>query len=284
MPPPADFNPELERGTTVGEYVIEDKIGDGGFGTVYRATHPVIGKAAAVKVLRHELSANPEMVHRFISEARAVNKIRHRNIIDIFSFGKLDDGRRFYVMELLEGRPLDVLLDQRGALDLDLALPILAGISRALEAAHSAGVLHRDLKPENVFLVPGEHGKLQVKLLDFGIAKLQTRGVSTTLTGDGVALGTPHYMSPEQWRGKNVDHRTDVYAFGVVAYLMLTGAFPYDADNPMEIMVSQSRDNPKRPSQVNPALPPAFDVPLLALLARETEARPGSVAIGYEAG
>src|SRR5262249_18338598 len=136
-------------------YVLEAKIGDGGFGTVYRATHPLIGKTAAVKVLRHDLSANPEMVHRFISEARAVNKIRHRNIIDIFSFGQLDDGRRFYSMELLEGHALDQLIDGQKACDPELALPILSGIAQALDAAHAAGILHRDLKPENVFLVRG---------------------------------------------------------------------------------------------------------------------------------
>src|SRR5688500_14886783 len=149
----AAVDKDLHPGDTVGEYRIEEKIGEGGFGAVYRALHPVIGKHGAVKVLGRQFSANAAMVSRFIAEARAVNQIRHRNIVDIFSFGALPDGRQYYIMEMLEGMPFDKYLDKQKRLSLAQALPVLRGVARALDAAHGTGILHRDLKPENVFLM-----------------------------------------------------------------------------------------------------------------------------------
>src|SRR5262245_7804770 len=163
---------DLQPGTTVGEYQVEGKLGEGGFGAVYRAVHPLIGKAAAIKVLNRQYSSNPQMVSRFIAEARAVNQIRNRNIIDIFSFGAIDDGRQFFVMELLEGMPLDRYIKQKKHLAPEEVIPILRGVARALDAAHAAGIAHRDLKPENVFLIFEDDGEVFPKLLDFGIAKL----------------------------------------------------------------------------------------------------------------
>src|SRR5262245_21529975 len=142
--PPPDL--DLAVGQTVGEYVVDGKLGQGAFGSVFRAVQPLIGKVVAIKVLARRFSVDPEMVSRFIAEARAVNQIRHRNIIDIFSFGQLDDGRHYYVMEYLEGEPLDARIDREGRLSLGDALPILRGIGRALDAAHAKGVAHRDLK------------------------------------------------------------------------------------------------------------------------------------------
>src|SRR5262245_49590976 len=165
-------DPDLQPGTQVGEYAIEEKLGEGGFGKVYRAVHPVIGKAAAVKVLHSHRSSNPQMVARFISEARAVNQIGHPNIIDIFAFGKLDDDRRYYVMELLSGMPLERYLRVTGAIPPQAALPLLRDVARALAAAHAAGIVHRDLKPDNIFVVTHKDGGFSLKLLDFGIAKL----------------------------------------------------------------------------------------------------------------
>jgi serine/threonine-protein kinase len=274
--------PDLEPGQVVGEYRIEGKIGEGGFGTVYRAIHPVIGKAAAIKVLSPQYSANPVMVTRFIDEARAVNKIHHRGIIDIFAFGKLDDKRHYYIMELLDGRPLDVYLKQRGALRPEEALPILRQIARALDAAHAAGIAHRDLKPENVFLVFDEDGSVFPKLLDFGIAKLlgDSRG---TKTRTGTPMGTPYYMSPEQCRGKNVDHRTDIYSFGVMAHYMLTGQFPFHGDDVMDVLMKQVSSPAPPMSSVMPALPPALDAPVLRMLAKEPADRPQSVGAAVDA-
>jgi eukaryotic-like serine/threonine-protein kinase len=221
----AHVDKELGPGTTVGEYKIESKLGEGGFGAVYRAVHPLIGKSAAVKILSRQFSANPQMVSRFVAEARAVNQIRNRNIIDIFSFGQLPDGRQYYIMELLEGSSLDAYIAKKVRLTLSEAMPILRGVARALDAAHAKGILHRDLKPENIFLAfdDGEGGNsIQPKLLDFGLVKLLATDASASTsdsgqgshkTKTGTPMGTPYYMSPEQCRGLEVDARTDVYSF-----------------------------------------------------------------------
>jgi eukaryotic-like serine/threonine-protein kinase len=280
--PPLEL--ELSPGTLVGEYRIEGKLGEGGFGTVYRSVHPLIGKAAAIKVLSREFSANPQIVSRFIAEARAVNQIRHRNIIDIFSFGVLDDGRQYYVMELLEGLTLDAHLRERGRLEPGEAIPILAKIARALDAAHAAGIAHRDLKPENVFLVHDEDAGLFPKLLDFGIAKLlgDSSGAQHK-TRTGLAMGTPLYMSPEQCRGKNVDHRTDIYSFGIMAHELLTGCLPFDAEDAIDLLIKQTSEAAPPMSTVCPDVPQALDGPVLRMLEKEPAKRPRTLGEAVEA-
>jgi serine/threonine-protein kinase len=271
--PPEPSSSDLPRGTKAGEYVIEDVLGRGGFGTVYRATHPLIGKRVAIKVLSRKYSADEEMVSRFVAEARAVNQIRHRHIIDIFSFGQLTDGRHYYVMEHLEGQPLDQYLAERGALALDEALPILRAVARALDAAHAKGVAHRDLKPENIFLAREEDG-LFPKLLDFGIAKLTSNDEQLAhKTGTGVPLGTPYYMSPEQCRGRDVDHRTDIYSFGVLAYRLLTGTYPFEGEL-IEILHKQMHEEPPPPSSRNTALTPEVDRAIAWMMRKEPIERP----------
>ena len=262
---------ELQPGQTVGEYRIEGKLGEGGFGAVYRAVHPLIGKHAAVKVLHKQYSANPQMVSRFIAEARAVNQIQSRNIIDIFAFGALPDGRNYYVMELLDGVTLDAYIHERGRLSPGEAMPILRGIARAIDAAHAAGIAHRDLKPENVFLVFEEGGAPFPKLLDFGIAKLMGDSQAGHKTRTGTPMGTPYYMSPEQVNGKNVDHRTDHYAFGVLVFEALTGRVPFVGEGMMEIFVKHTTQPPPRPSEVCAEVPAALDAPVLAFLEKEPE-------------
>jgi len=275
---------DLQPGQEVGEYIVRDKLGEGGFGSVFRAEHPVIGKQVAIKVLARQFSADPEMVSRFVAEARSVNQIRHRNIIDIFSFGQLDDGRHYYIMELLSGRPLDEYLDARGRLEVEEAIHILRGVARALDAAHAKGIAHRDLKPENIFLLEEEGQPPFPKLLDFGIAKLLTKDEERKhKTRTGAPIGTPLYMSPEQCRGKDVDHRTDIYAFGIMAYRMLVGQVPFDGDNFMDILVAQMNTPPKRPSEVNPSLPAALDAPMLWMMAKEADKRPPTLGAGLEA-
>jgi serine/threonine protein kinase len=272
----------LEAGEHVGEYVIEKKIGDGGFGTVYRAQHPVIGKAAAIKVLSRQYSANPQMVARFIAEARAVNKIRHRNIVDIFSFGALPDGRRYFVMELLVGTPFDEVLHRAGALPWHVAGPLLGGVARALEAAHAASVIHRDLKPENIFICTEDDGGATAKLLDFGIAKLFDDAIATK-TRTGTPMGTPLYMSPEQCRGRGIDHRTDIYSFGIVCFRALVGQLPFDSEDMMELLLKQTSAPAPVPSSLQPSLPPAVDAALLAMLEKDPSRRPPSVQAAFEA-
>ncbi len=217
---------DLATGTDVGGYVIDGEIGRGGMGVVYEATHPVIGKRAAIKVLKPSLSANPATVERFTQEARSVNQIGHPGIVDIFAFGALPDGRRYLVMDLLVGEPLRKRL-KRGALPIAEAVHVIDEIASALVAAHGKGFVHRDLKPDNVFLV-AHPGRLDVKLLDFGLAKLMPgAGPRAYRTATGAQLGTPDYMSPEQLRAStSLDQRTDIFSLGVMAFETITGIRP----------------------------------------------------------
>jgi serine/threonine-protein kinase len=280
----AGVDAEIAVGQQVGEYVIEGKIGEGGFGAVYRGVHPLIGKQAAIKVLNRQYSSNPQMVSRFIAEARAVNQIKNRNIIDIFSFGRLEDGRHYYVMELLEGVTFDRFLRDRGPLPLEEAIPIFRGMARALDAAHAAGIAHRDLKPENIFLAFDDDGGVYPKLLDFGIAKLLGESaMSGHKTRTGTPMGTPHYMSPEQCRGKNVDHRTDIYSFGIMIHQCLTGQLPFDADDVMSILVKHTTAPAPRMSEVLPQLSADLDAPVLQMLEKEPEKRPVTISAAVEA-
>jgi serine/threonine-protein kinase len=271
----SDF--DLAPGQMVGEYRIERKIGEGGFGKVYAAVHPVIGKAAAVKVLNPALARSQEMVSRFVSEARAVNQIRHRNIIDIFSFGTLPGGLNYFVMELLEGMTLDAYVKRNGPLDPGLALSILWPIGKALVAAHKAGIAHRDLKPENVFLVIDQDGSMFPKLLDFGIAKLLHEGEMAHRTRTGAMMGTPIYMSPEQCKGAGVDHRSDIYSFGVMTHEVLTGKRPFEANSMVELLVKQVSEPAPPMSSSRPGLPRSLDAAVLHMLEKSADKRPESM-------
>ncbi len=274
---------DLPAGAVVSEYRIERLIGEGSFGKVYAAVHPVIGKFAAVKVLSVEYAHKPQFVSRFVEEARAVNLIRHRNIVDIFGFGSLPDGRPYFVMELLEGLPLGDYLKQRGRMPIGEAIPVLRKVARALGAAHAAGIAHRDLKPDNVFLTFDEDGICFPKLLDFGIAKLMGSSAAGHRTATGTPMGTPLYMSPEQCKGENVDHRTDIYAFGMVVHEVLTGRLPFDVKNVAEIMVAHLSQQPSPMSSAAPDLPPALDGPVLQMLAKDPQDRPQQIVAGLEA-
>jgi serine/threonine protein kinase len=267
----------------VGEYRVESKVGRGGFGDVFKAIHPLIGKQVAIKVLARRFSVDPEILARFTDEARAVNQIRHRNIIDIFSFGQLPDGRAFYVMEFLQGETLAARLDRDGRMPVGVAVPILRAIGRALDAAHARGIAHRDLKPENVFLASDGDGSVYPKLLDFGIAKLLRRDDETkSTTRMGVPIGTPQYMSPEQCRGKDVDHRTDFYAFGVVAYQLITGVLPIDGADRMTILMKQVDEQPAPASSVC-EVPPGVDDVLAWLMRKDPADRPPTLAAAVKA-
>lgn len=278
---PGMFAPEadLARGSKVGEYVVEHKIGAGTFGDVYQGVQPLIGKLVAIKVLSRKYSADPMVVSRFIAEARAVNQIRHQNIIDIFSFGQLPDGRHYHVMELLQGEALNTYLAARGGrLEVPELLGILRGLGRALDAAHAAGIAHRDLKPANVFLAQDRDGTTFPKLLDFGIAKLMTDDLPRQhQTATGAAVGTPDYMSPEQCQGPDVDHRTDIYAFGVVTFQLLTGRLPFRGKNVVELLMKHLSEPPPRPSEVEPTVSSHFDGPVAAMLEKDPARRPASL-------
>ena len=199
-------------------------------GAVFEATHTLIGKKVAVKVLLDKYARRDAIVARLEQEARMASSIGHEHIIDITDFGQTEDGRTFVVMEFLEGESLSELLNREGPLPEQRIVDIARQIASALGAAHAKGIVHRDLKPDNIFLVSRGSDKDFVKILDFGIAKV-TNDAGSKLTKAGAVFGTPHYMSPEQARGsRDVDARSDQYALGVIAYECATGQRPFDAD------------------------------------------------------
>ena len=271
-PDAADGDDLLPPGTMVGEYRIETRLGKGGMGAVYGARHPVIGKRVAIKVISRELSRDRNAVDRFVLEAQSVNQIGHPNIVDIFAFGALPDGRNYFVMEWLGGVTLATRM--RDPVPLGEAVAIVDAIARALDAAHKAGVMHRDLKPDNVFLATVRDEPARVKLLDFGLAKLTAADPSASQTRTGIVLGTPLYLSPEQARGVAVDARADVYALGVMLYELTTGTAPFLADSAVEIMAKHIAEPPPPPLDRNSELPEPIAGVVEAMLAKDPAARP----------
>lgn len=270
---------ELRHGDRVGEYLVAERVGEGSMGIVYRALNPLIGKTVAIKVLKPEVASQPGQMERLLAEARTVNAIKHRGIIDIFGYGQLPDGRHYLVMEYLEGQRLDALIRAQAPLPLSEAIPLLEEILSALEAAHAARVIHRDLKPSNIFLVKPPRGPWYLKILDFGLAKqAETASGSASPTRQDLIVGTPDYMSPEQAHGERVGPFTDLYALGVLAFQLLTGKLPFSAKTPMEMILQHQGQPAPRPSSLNPAIPPLVDNLLLRLLAKSPSARPSSAA------
>jgi tRNA A-37 threonylcarbamoyl transferase component Bud32 len=270
---------ELAPGTLAGSWRITSMIAAGGCGVVYQARHEVLERVAAVKVLHGELAASPAMVDRFVREARAVNHIRHPNIVDIFDFGTLPDGRPFFVMELLQPGDLQQRMDAVGRLTIAEALAIMTPVCHALDAAHRAGYIHRDLKARNIGFALAPDGIEVVKLLDFGVAKLLETDHAMTGT---VRVGTPHCMSPEQIRGEAVDARTDVYALGILLYHLLVGRYPFEAPDAAEIERLHLEAPPPVPSRFAP-VPPSFDALITRALSKTPTDRPASVCEFLEA-
>jgi len=262
----------LRPGTMAGAYLLTRELASGGGGTVYEAQHKLLGRKAAVKILRRELAASPQMVARFLREALAVNMIKHPSIVDIYEFGELPDGRPFYVMELLEGHDLRKLLTERGRFPPEEVLEILRPVCSALEAAHAQGIVHRDLKASNIHIMDS-NGQRTVKLLDFGIAKLmQPENAEAGLTVVGTRLGTSYTMAPEQIRGDGVDPRTDIYALGVVLYHLLTGQYPFRAETMTDIERQHLETPPPRPSHAA-RVPPALDGVVLRAMDKNADRR-----------
>ena len=260
----------LTVGNRAGQWLIESELGRGGMGVVYAVRHVQIGKRAALKVMHRRLRDPDAIAVRMVQEAQVVNAIGHPNIIDVFDVGTLDDGRPYIVMEQLVGHSLSEL-----APDLDESLSILAQVADALIAAHAAGVVHRDLKPDNIFLVEGE--PLRVKLLDWGIARVIN--VPTEVTYEGQVVGTPRYIAPEQARGERVTPQTDVYSLGVVAYELLLGRAPFDADTPTEVMAMHLLIQPPAPRTLWPEIPTRVERLLHGMLAKHPDARPSMTEV-----
>jgi eukaryotic-like serine/threonine-protein kinase len=247
--------PDLLIGQTIGNYLVTQKLGEGGMGSVYLAEHPSIGKKVALKVLHSEFSSNQEVAARFFNEAKAVNDIGHPNIVDIVDFGIIQAGLGreqlvYFIMEYLAGQTLSALIRSEAPLPPERALGIGLQVADALGASHKCGIVHRDLKPDNIILLRRGRENDFVKLLDFGIAKLTSDAPGSRRTRTGIVMGTPAYMSPEQCEGRgNIDHRTDVYALGIVLYEMLTGRVPFIGEGYGEILVQHLTQPPVPLSQ-----------------------------------
>jgi serine/threonine-protein kinase len=237
-------------GTVVDQrYRVERVLGEGGMGAVYRVKHVALGKPFALKALRADLATDEDIAERFIGEARTAAAISHPGLVEITDFGKLPDGRPYFVMELLGGEPLSWLLRKVGPLSESRVAAILMQVAEAVSAAHHAGIVHRDIKPDNIHITVTRDGVDHVKVLDFGLAKVMG---GARRTRNGVVFGTPHYMSPEQAAGENVDHRADVYSLGVVMYEMLTGRVPFEADSYMGVLSKHIYMQPAPPSALRP--------------------------------
>ncbi len=270
-----DDGPTLAPGTVVeGRYRVESLLGSGGMGAVYEATHLLLDHRVALKCLHAGFARDPLVVERFKREARAATSIGHDHIVDVTDMGDLPDGAPYLVMELLAGESLGQRLE-RGPLSIGLAVRIAVQVADALEAAHDKGIVHRDLKPDNIFLVARRDGAVFVKVLDFGISKMRADDTSASLTQTGMAIGTPSYMSPEQAQGlRSVDHRTDIYALGVILYQMLTGALPFRAPTYPMLLLQIVSGTPMPMSRHRLDLPEDLEALVHRTFAREAEDRP----------
>jgi serine/threonine protein kinase len=259
-----------------GKYLIERELGAGGMGTVYAARHQLMEKRVALKWLRPEVATGTAR-GRFLREARAVSRIQHPNVVDVYDVGE-HEGALFLVMECLEGETLGAFL-QRQTPPLDLLVRLLLPAMRGVARAHAEGIVHRDIKPENIFLVHDEeHPDGLAKVLDFGISKLSDDPVQGTVTQTGAVVGTPAYMCKEQLNGtRDLDGRVDVYAFGVVLYQALAGELPYGGGSFMELVVRIATATPTPLAELRPDLPAELSAIVHRAMAREREDRYASL-------
>ncbi len=262
-----------------GRYKLEQCIGSGGMGEIYRARRMHIGDTVAVKVLRPDVVENEKSRQRFYREARAAAMLHHPNAVVIHDFGEDDDGTAYIVMELLLGRSLRQLLIDEGSINSLRAYGIIRQTCAALDAGHRNGIVHRDIKPDNIILLDSNDGADHVKILDFGIAKLRDQALDTLsleqrLTNVGAVIGTPHYMSPEQCQGEEADARSDIYALGVVLYELLTGVAPFIAKTPTGVAIKHVTERPRPLRELSPSVPETIERVVLQALEKDPNARP----------
>ena len=279
-------------GQRIGKYRIVRKIGQGGMGAVFEAVHEEIGRRAAIKVLLHEFTEDPQNIARFFNEARAVNIIQHPGLVGMYESGRLEDGSAYIVMEYLEGELLTARLNKLGKLSLKSSLTLCRQLASSLAAAHMKRIVHRDLKPDNIMLVPDPEtidGE-RVKVFDFGIAKLRVDslgpGRGPSLTQTGTIMGTPTHMAPEQCRGEtDISGKADVYALGIILYQSLVGHPPFMAQSTGELLSMHLRDRPTRLRRIDPGLPEMVEDLVDRMLAKEPGDRPemSEVVIELEA-
>jgi serine/threonine protein kinase len=259
-------------------YRIVRKIGEGGMGAVYEGEHLAIARRVAIKCLHERIGRDEKLAARFHREARAATKIGHPNIIDVLDFGSMEDGTAFMVLEYLEGKNLEDLIDEEGPQPVGRVVRIVSSVCDALKAAHAQGIVHRDLKPENLFLVRREDNPYFVKVLDFGIAKF-TEADDFRLTQTGQAMGTPYYMAPEQLLGhSDVGPRADLYSLGVILFHALSDHYPFEGQTFAQLVIRVTRDPPPPLSALRPDVPAELAALVAKLLSKEPEDRPASAA------
>jgi serine/threonine-protein kinase len=262
-----------------GRYKLEQCIGSGGMGEIYRAKRMHIGDTVAVKVLRADVVENEKSRQRFYREARAAAMLHHPNAVVIHDFGEDDDGTAYIVMELLVGQSLRQVLIEQGSINAPRVYGIMRQACAALDAGHRNGIVHRDIKPDNIILLDSNDGVDHVKILDFGIAKvldkaLDTHSLEQRLTNVGTVIGTPHYMAPEQCQGEEADARSDIYSLGVVLYELLTGVAPFVAKTPTGVAIKHVTEKPRPLRELKPSLTEAVESVVLHALEKDPNARP----------
>jgi serine/threonine protein kinase len=256
-----------------GRYRLEARIGLGGMGTVYRATRLLIGDEVAIKILHQDRPASdPQAVERFRREAQAAARLKHPNAVSIYDFGVSSDGLQYLAMELIEGKNLRQMISEQGSLTPEMTAEIITQVCAALGEAHQQGIVHRDIKPDNIIVHSSSQG-LRVKVLDFGIAKLRDQ-VASHLTQTGSVVGTPHYMSPEQCIGEELDGRADIYSLGIVLYEMLCGVVPFNAPISTAVVIQHVNQPPPSVCERNSTITPAVEAVVFHALAKRREDRP----------
>jgi len=260
------------------KYRLDSRLGEGGMGTVYRATHVLIDRPVAVKVLHPRFVEDEAAQERFRREARAAGRLQHTNAVTVTDFGRTSEGLVYIVMELLEGRNLREVLAFEAPLESGRAVALMLQVAAAVEAAHESGVIHRDLKPANIFIVQPKNALPLVKVLDFGIAKLAADTLDDSeqraLTQTGVMIGTPRYMSPEQCDGAHLTPAADVYSLGIIFYEMLTGVTPFTGPSPLAVALQHSSKPPRRPTELMANIPLELERLVLHALEKNPLNRP----------
>ena len=272
---PAPSAPDAFLGTTIAQkYRIDSKVGAGGMATVYRATRLMIGDTVAVKILHRAQLDDPRISERFRREAQAAARLKHPNAVTIYDFGVSDEGTLYLVMELVEGQSLRTILKQQGPFTPTSAAEIMTQVCAALDEAHRQNIVHRDIKPDNV-MVGIRSDSIRVKVLDFGIARMRDVA-AMNLTQTGTVMGTPHYMSPEQCLGEELDSRSDIYSLGVVLYEMLAGVVPFNSPTSTAVIVQHVNQGPPPLRVLNVSISPAVESVVLHALGKRREDRPQS--------
>jgi serine/threonine-protein kinase len=276
---------EVKRARELGSYYLEEKLGEGGMGEVWRARHRMLARPAAIKLIRRSLAGDgqgavsDQAVRRFEREAQVIARLRSPHTVELFDFGVADDGVFYYVMELLDGLDADSLLRRHGPMPAERAIFLLRQVCHSLSEAESCGLVHRDIKPANIFVCRYGEEYDFVKVLDFGIvgAVRPAADGSSTETGENQVQGTPAFMAPEQAMGTDIDARADIYATGCLAYWLLTGQFVFSAETPMGHVMHHARTPPTPPSaRTQRPIPAALDELVLSCLAKDPADRPQS--------